>query len=79
MLHDDDGNADLSAAVSASCELAERRGVPVSALVSAGDSPVERFASLVGLVDYASVYLALLQSIDPTPVAPIDELKSRLA
>jgi len=39
---------------------------------------VERLASVVGLVDYATVYLALAQGIDPTPVAPIDELKKRL-
>jgi glucose/mannose-6-phosphate isomerase len=79
LLHDDNGDEDVAAAVSASQDLAEGRGIPVSALVSAGDSPLERFASLVGLVDHASVYLALLQSIDPTPVRPIDELKSRLA
>ena len=79
LLHDDDGGEDVAAAVAASAELAERRGTPVSLLTSAGDSPVERFASLTGLVDYTSVYLALLQSIDPTPVRPIDELKSRLA
>lgn len=78
LLHDDDGNEGVAASVTASADLAERRGVPVSVLVSAGDSAVERFASIVGLVDYASVYLALLQSIDPTPVRPIDELKARL-
>jgi glucose/mannose-6-phosphate isomerase len=39
---------------------------------------VERLASVVGLVDYATVYLALAQGIDPTPVRPIEELKKRL-
>jgi hypothetical protein len=34
---------------------------------------------LVGLIDYATVYLALLHGTDPTPVAPIDALKQRLA
>ena len=43
-----------------------------------GASAVERLASVVGLIDYASVYLALAQGIDPTPVAPIDALKKRL-
>ena len=78
LLHDDDGSEDAATAIAGSQELAERRGVPVSLLTSVGDNAVERFASIVGLIDYASVYLAFLQSIDPTPVTAIDELKSRL-
>ena len=72
-----DGPVSTRADISA--EVADARGVPVSRLRADGGSPVERLASLVGLVDYASVYLALLQGIDPTPVAAIDELKKRLA
>ena len=34
--------------------------------------------SLIGLTDFASVYLALLEGIDPTPVVPITELKDRV-
>ena len=71
-----DGDSPTRADISA--ELADARGVPVSRLRAEGASAVERLASLVGLIDYASVYLALLQGIDPTPVAPIDELKKRL-
>lgn len=59
-------------------ELAEARGVAVTRLRTEGASPVERLASVVGLIDYATVYLALAQGIDPTPVAPIDALKRRL-
>jgi glucose/mannose-6-phosphate isomerase len=40
---------------------------------------LERLASLVGLVDFASVYLALAYGIDPTPVAAITELKARIS
>ena len=43
-----------------------------------GDAAVERLASLVGLIDYASVYLALMRGVDPTPITAIDELKQRL-
>jgi glucose/mannose-6-phosphate isomerase len=50
----------------------------VSVVVAEGGSAVERLASLVGLIDYASVYLGLAQGIDPTPIPPIDELKARL-
>ena len=34
--------------------------------------------SLILLGDYASVYLALLRGLDPTPIATIDEMKSRM-
>jgi glucose/mannose-6-phosphate isomerase len=61
-----------------SVDVAEARGVPVTRLRTEGTSAVERLASVVGLIDYASVYLALLLDVDPTPVAPIDELKKRL-
>lgn len=79
LVHDDDGNESTASQVAASQELAEARGVPVTLLSSQGQSPVERLASLVGLVDYATVYLALGQAVDPTPVDAIDELKRRLA
>jgi glucose/mannose-6-phosphate isomerase len=79
LLHDDDGDAEVRTRVEVSQEAAERHGVPVSLLTSEGSGPVERLASLVGLVDYASVYLAIGQGVDPTPVGPIDEVKSRLA
>ncbi|WP_049564662.1 SIS domain-containing protein [Nonomuraea sp. SBT364] len=58
--------------------LAQDRGVPVSELSAEGEHPLERLASLVGLADYAATYLALGYGIDPTTVAPIAELKSRI-
>lgn len=62
----------------ASADVARDRGIAVSVVGSEGRSAIERLASLVGLIDYASVYLGLAQGIDPTPIAPIDELKARL-
>lgn len=76
LLHDDD-DAVTEERVTASEELATSRNVPVSRLRSEGAHAFERLASLVGVVDYASVYLAIGCGIDPTPVAPIDELKAR--
>ena len=78
VLHDDDGAEDVRARVSVTEQIAQERGVSASVIRSEGSSPVERLASLVGLVDYATVYLALLSGQDPTPVAPIDALKSSL-
>ena len=44
-----------------------------------GQGTVERVMSLVLLGDLVSLYLAVLQGIDPTPVAVIEDLKSELA
>ena len=61
-----------------SAEIAGERGVEVTELVAEGESPFERLASLVAVPDFATVYLALLLGIDPTPVAPIQDLKERI-
>ena len=61
----------------AAAELARERGLGLTALVAEGDGPVERLASLVGLVDFASVYLALHLGIDPTPTGAVADLRSR--
>jgi glucose/mannose-6-phosphate isomerase len=78
VLRDDDGRASTTDRTRVSQAVADARGVPTTVLVGEGASPVERLAGLVGLVDFASAYLALAQGIDPSPVPPIDELKRRL-
>ncbi len=60
-------------------DLAAERGVGVSALLAEGVSAPARLASLVGLTDFASTYLALSEGTDPTPVAAIAALKARTA
>lgn len=57
--------------------LAEDRGVGVSPLLGAGASALERVATLIGTLDFASVYLALLQGADPTRTTAVDQLKGR--
>ncbi len=59
--------------------IAEDRGVAVTALQAEGVSRFERLASLVGPIDYATVYLGLALGIDPTPVVAIQDLKARIA
>ncbi len=56
-------------------ELAARRGVRVSVIDAEGASALERFASLVAVPDFASVYLALAHGFDPTAVPAVTELK----
>lgn len=58
---------------------AHEAGVPVVALRGTGPDPLARLAGLVALVDFASVYLALMHGIDPTPVTAIESLKLRMA
>ncbi len=50
------------------------RGIEVTELVAEGDGPVERFASLVGVPDFASVYLAVRNGIDPTSAGSVTDL-----
>lgn len=78
LLLDDERDGDEHRA-DASAEIADARSVAVTRISSEGTAPFERLASLVGVLDYASVYLALGQGIDPTPVDAIGELKQRLA
>ncbi|MBV9097317.1 MAG: SIS domain-containing protein, partial [Frankiaceae bacterium] len=77
LLRDDDGDAS-SRRAQVSEEVAGERSVPTTVLRAEGASPAERLASLVCLIDFATVYLAILQGIDPSPVAPIDDVKRRL-
>jgi len=46
---------------------------------SEGDSPLSRVLSAICLGDYVSLYMAYLNSVDPTPVEIIDYLKKNLA
>ena len=68
----------IAARAEAAAELAIERGIPVTPLLAEGDSPLERFASLVALGDYASVYLALLEGVDPSDDGAMSELAARL-
>ncbi|MFF0774559.1 SIS domain-containing protein [Nonomuraea wenchangensis] len=63
----------------AALRLARDRDVPVTELVAEGAHPLERMASLIGLGDYASAYLALGYGIDPTSVSAITELRARIS
>ncbi len=63
----------------ASVQLAARRGIGVTELAAEGEHPLRRLASLIQLIDYATVYLGIAAGLDPSPVAAIQELKARIA
>jgi glucose/mannose-6-phosphate isomerase len=79
LLRDTEEHPQVARRADVSTELARERDVPVIGLRAKGDSSLVRLASLVGLTDYASAYLALAQGIDPTPVDAITALKQRIA
>ena len=79
LLRDGDEHPQTALRARVCVELARQRGIEVSQLLAEGGSPVERIASLVGLTDWASVYLALLEGTDPTPVDAITALKQRIS
>jgi glucose/mannose-6-phosphate isomerase len=54
-------------------------GASTFRIESIGETRTERLLSLVVLGDLVSLYLAVLRGVDPTPVAPIERLKSALA
>jgi glucose/mannose-6-phosphate isomerase len=56
----------------------ERAGAPVISVEARGHSRLERVLSLVLLGDLVSVYLAVLEGVDPTPVEPIERFKAAL-
>ncbi len=60
-------------------ELVEDLTVFTIHLKSSGKSRLTRQFSLIQLGDWVSLYLALINEVDPTPIAKIDLLKSRLA
>jgi glucose/mannose-6-phosphate isomerase len=78
VVRDDAGDEVAAGRADVSAEVASARGVAVSVLSAQGESAIERLASLVVLLDYASVYLGLAYGLDPTPILPIDELKRAL-
>jgi glucose/mannose-6-phosphate isomerase len=57
---------------------AERAGYHTEIVESRGETRLERILSLVLLGDLLSVYLAVLDGVDPTPVEPIERLKAEL-
>jgi hypothetical protein len=59
-------------------EICDQRGIRWSLLTAEGGSVLERFASLVAVPDFASVYLGLAHGLDPMAVPAVTELKEKL-
>ncbi|MEW5992996.1 MAG: bifunctional phosphoglucose/phosphomannose isomerase [Candidatus Zixiibacteriota bacterium] len=59
-------------------DLIQAQSVEVIEVHSRGELPLERVLSLVQFGDFVSYYLAVLNDVDPTPVAVIEMLKQNL-
>ena len=75
VLRDTDEVPQVARRAEASLAVAQEYGVPAGDLRASGEHALLRLASLVAPLDFASVYLALAQGIDPSPIAPIFMLK----
>lgn len=71
--------AQTPAADAIALELAADHLAAVERLGAVGANRLERLLYLTYFGDFMSVYLALLQGIDPTPIQAIDQFKARLA
>ena len=78
-LCDDDQHPRIQRRIALTKEEVERGGAPTLVVSARGESRLERVLSLVLLGDLASVYLAVLEGVDPTPMDGIERLKTALA
>lgn len=79
ILKDDEDNNRVKKRMSIIRELVEDQTASIHTLETRGKSRLARIFSLIQLADWTSFYLAMLNEIDPTPIAKIDLLKSKLA
>jgi glucose/mannose-6-phosphate isomerase len=77
-LEDPDQHPRVGRHIELMCEEVERAGAPTIVVPAHGDSRLERVLAQVLLGDLVSVYLAVLDGIDPTPVEALDRLKAEL-
>jgi glucose/mannose-6-phosphate isomerase len=78
-LEDSDVTPRVSQRIALTRDLIAGQAASTHVVGSRGQTTVERAFSLVLLGDLVSIYLAVLSGEDPTPIAPISELKRRLA
>jgi glucose/mannose-6-phosphate isomerase len=62
-----------------SFDIARNAGADVEEVHAAGTSALARLMTLIAMGDVTSVYLALANDVDPTPVPVIERLKAALA
>jgi len=79
LIRDRDDGAAVARRMTVTAEIIQPRVAAIESVDTEGQSALERQLGAVALGDWASVYLAFLNGVDPTPVAEIERLKQRLA
>ena len=59
-------------------EFFDGKGIDYRVINSIDGNILSKITSLIYLLDYSTIYAAVLNNIDPSPVVPIDFIKSRL-
>ena len=59
-------------------EYFKKNGIECKEIFSVKGNIISKIVNLIYLLDYASIYLAIMMKTDPTPVNSIDFIKSRL-
>lgn len=59
-------------------EYFEKNGVAYREVISVNGSILSKLICLIYMLDYASIYCAVLNNVDPSPVTSIDFVKARL-
>jgi glucose/mannose-6-phosphate isomerase len=78
-LEDPDQHPRIHRRIGLTAAEADAVGAPVVRVEARGESRLERVLSLVLLGDLVSVYLAVLDGVDPTPVEAIERFKAALS
>ncbi|MCW3996102.1 MAG: bifunctional phosphoglucose/phosphomannose isomerase [Candidatus Bathyarchaeota archaeon] len=79
LIRDNDEPVEIQSRIDISQQIMERAGLLMFELKVQGKSPLAKMLSTVVLGDFISVYLAVMRSVDPTPVQTISYLKSSLS
>ena len=77
-LEDGEQHARVSRRIELTADVVAAAGSPVERVRSRGQTRAERVLSLVLLGDLVSLYVAVLNGVDPSPVARIEDFKQRL-
>jgi glucose/mannose-6-phosphate isomerase len=78
LIRDEDEPESIRQRIEATKEIIRKQSVKTFELHSLGKSTLAKMASVICIGDFASIYLAILRGIDPTPVNTISVLKERL-
>jgi glucose/mannose-6-phosphate isomerase len=78
-LEDPDQHPRIQRRIELTAAEVQRTGAPALRHAARGETRLERVLSLVLLGDLASVYLAVLDGVDPTPVEAIERFKTALS